>query len=93
MVVKRTFIVVPIILLMFVVSCSVAGKGGVTTPQPTILALSTPVTMIPSVTAGDLPSINNPVYTQQSNPPDQTASPTSIFAPTPTESGAIFKVG
>jgi dipeptidyl aminopeptidase/acylaminoacyl peptidase len=56
------------------------------------------VATIPSATTvnppeADLPTINNPLSTQQSNTPTQTASPTSTVAPTPTETEDLFEIG
>jgi dipeptidyl aminopeptidase/acylaminoacyl peptidase len=95
---KKHFILVLFIFLVFVVGCSIAGEGGITPPQSAGLAPNATMTMIPSATAveftaTDLPKINDPVFTQQSKTPRQTASATSTITPTPTESEVIYEVG
>jgi dipeptidyl aminopeptidase/acylaminoacyl peptidase len=92
MVVKRRFIIVLFIFLLIAVGCNVAGEGGMNTLQSTGLTPSDTVTMIPfaatvNPTAANLPTVIEPVFTQGSNTPTQTASPTSTIAPTPTDIG------
>lgn len=98
MVAYKHFILIQFIFLVFVVGCSVAGEGGMVTPQYAGIAPRANVTMIPSATAvnptaADLPTINYPVFTQQSKTPTQTASPTSTITPTPTETEVVFDIG
>lgn len=92
MVAKKHFILVLFVFLVFVTGCSVAGEGGLATLQSAGPDSSAAATMNPSTTAvnpttTDSPALNDPVFTQQSKAPTQTASPT------PTETEVAFEVG
>jgi dipeptidyl aminopeptidase/acylaminoacyl peptidase len=92
MVANKHFIFVLFFFLLFVVGCGVAGENGMTIHQSAGLAVSAKVTMIPSATADNPPTINpatenSPVYTPVSITPTQTASPA------PVETQDIFQVG
>ena len=98
MVARNHFILVLFIFLVFVTGCSIAGGGGMVVPQSTVLIPSSAVTIIPSTTSVSptetvIPTINDPVFTQQSKTLTQTVSPTSPITPTPTETEVVFGVG
>jgi len=98
MVAKRHFFLILFIFGVFVAGCSVAGAGGVTTPQSSELALGATETMVPPATVvnptpADLPTTSTPASPQPSETPTQTASPTSTIPPTPTDTEVVFEVG
>jgi len=91
-------ILVLLIILLFSVGCSIAGKSGIALPQIAVLDPSPTAAILPSAaavepTAAELQSIKDTVATQPTETPTQTASPTSTITPTPTATEAIVEVG
>ena len=98
MVSKKRWFLIQLIFLLFVVGCSAADGGEISTPQPAEGALSTAVTLDPSSISASpmetaLPSVTNTVTPLPSNTPTQTASATSSLTPTPTVTEVVFEVG
>ncbi len=98
MVSNKHYLLVLFVLLVFVISCSVAGEGGLAIPPPAGLAPSASVTIIPPAIAVDpaatsLSTLDDTFLTQQSKSTTQIASPTSTITPTPTQTEVVFEIG
>jgi dipeptidyl aminopeptidase/acylaminoacyl peptidase len=99
MAVKRHFVLLFLIYLVFVVGCGAAEERKGTAHHFAGPAASNAVTMIPSVTAvkpaaaDSSTPINNPNSPQQSETPTPRLSATSTITPTPTETEVVFVVG
>ena len=98
----RQICLVVIILLVSIVGCSLAGHGGMSTPQemsatqsaglpPFALSTAIPSTATTNSNETGLPPISTPVFSKITDTP--TSSPTSTVPPTPTETEVVFEVG
>jgi dipeptidyl aminopeptidase/acylaminoacyl peptidase len=88
---KKHFILVLIVFLMFMVSCSVTEGVETDTTQTVELAPGIAATVVPSSTAPQ--TITETATTAPSETPTLTASATRTITPTPTETPVVFEVG
>jgi dipeptidyl aminopeptidase/acylaminoacyl peptidase len=98
MIVKRHFILLMLILLVFAAGCNMIGEGSLGSRQSVRSAPSTTVMVMPSETAlkpvaTETPVSENPVVPQTTETPTQTTAATSTITPTPTETEPAFEVG
>lgn len=98
MLLKRNFISLLFILLIFLAGCNLAGESEITTPNSAILTQDATVTIFPTTPAvipfgTDFIPNDNPVTAQQTTTLTQTVNPISTSTPTPTVTEEVIEVG